>query len=217
MINLSERTVERLIKCRRELLKYQYLDKPHVFSSDLARILNIKPEQLRQDLMATGIVSGNNRKGYDVNKLIDAIEKTVNIEDFSKIAFFGDPALFEMFQGFIETNFLEFTVEVIFNFTQCKDIYGGIPCFSLDKMSEVMQEKNIEIAIVAVCPELIPDIVDSLVLNGIKGIVNLSSEIINPVKGLFVENYDLLSIVEKLNFNIKNDYRQIKNERRIRE
>jgi len=207
MTNLSERTVERLIKCRRELLKYQYLDKPHVFSSDLARILNIRPEQLRQDLMATGVVSGNNRKGYDVNKLIEAIEAIVKIDDFGKLAFIGDPVLFEMFQSFIENNFLEFKVEAIFNFTQAKDLYGEIPCYSLDKMPGVMQEKSIEIAIVAVCADLVPDIVDSLMLYGVKGIVNLSTEIINPVKGLFVENYDLLSVIEKLNFNIRNDFR----------
>ncbi len=207
MINLSEKTVERLIKCRRELLKYQYLEKPHVFSSDLARILNIRPEQLRQDLMSMGVVLGNNRKGYDVNRLIKAIEKTVQIEEFSKVAFIGEPSLVAIFKNFIENNFLEFKIEAIFNFVQEKEIYDMIPCYSLDKLPEIIKKQNIEIVIIAVCPDLASEIADSLLLYGIKGIVNLSSEIIKPVRGLFVENYDLLSVVEKLNFNIKNDFK----------
>jgi redox-sensing transcriptional repressor len=207
MTNISEKTVERLIRCRRELLKYQYLDKPHVFSSDLARMLNIRPEQLRQDIMSIGVVSGNNRKGYDVNNLIKAIEESIKIDEFSKVAFIGDPVLVSLFKNFIENNFLEFNIDVIFNFSQDKDSYDEIPCYSLDKMPAIIKENNIEIAIVAVDADLIADIVDTLRLNEIKGIVNLTSEIIKPEKGMFVENYDLLSIVEKLNFTIKTDYR----------
>lgn len=206
-MNLSNNTVERLIKCRRELLKYQFVAKPHVFSSDLARVLNIKPEQLRQDLMATGIVSGNNRKGYDVNKLITAIEETVMIDKLSNVAFIGDPKLVIMFESFIESNYLDFNIEAIFNFTKEKDVFNGIPCYSLDKIPEMIREKNIEIAVIAVDPELTKEIADSLQLCGIKGIVNLSSENLGAIKGVQIENYDLLSVIEKLNFNIRDKIR----------
>ena len=202
-INLSIKTVERLIRCRRELLKYQYVDKPHVFSSDLARILNIRPEQLRQDLMATGIVSGNNRKGYDVNKLIAAIESKIKFDDFSKVAFVGDANLLDVFEGFIESSFVKCNITAIFNFIQDSDMHNGVPCYSLDKMIDVIKDENIEIAIIAVSADMAFDIADSLMLCGIKGMVNLTSENLNQMQGVVVENYDLMSAVEKINFLIK--------------
>jgi len=202
-MDLPDKTVERLIRCKRELLKFQYVDKPHVFSSDLARILNIKPEQLRQDLMATGISSGSNRKGYDVNKLIEAIDEKIQLKELSKIAFFGESHFVDLFQSFIECRFTNFEIEAIFSFTKTEDFRNGIPCYSMEKISDIIKEKNIEIAIIAVCPEFIVEIAESLLLYDIKGIINLTLENLPPMPGVFVENCDILSTVEKLNYFIK--------------
>ncbi len=204
-MSLSEKTVERLIRCRRELLKYQYMEKPHVFSNDLARVLNIKPEQLRQDLMATGIVAGSNRSGYDVNKLIAAIEEKTNLDNISKVAFIGDVSLVDVYKNFIDSGFIEFNISAIFSFSAEKESHHGIPCYTLEKMPDIINDKNIEIAVLAVCPELTQEMADALLLCGIKGIVNLSSETITPTPGIQIENYDLLSAIEKVNFLIKKD------------
>jgi NADH/NAD ratio-sensing transcriptional regulator Rex len=72
-------------------------------------------------------------------------------------------------------------------------------------MPEIIPQKNIEIAVVAVCADLVRDVVDTLLLCGIKGTVNLSSEYILPIPGVQVENYDLLSAMEKVNFMIKRE------------
>ncbi len=205
-MSLSEKTVERLIRCRRELLKYQYMDKPHVFSNDLARVLNIRPEQLRQDLMATGIVAGSNRNGYDVNKLIVAIEEKTALSQLSKVAFIGDGALVDVYKSFIDSGLIEFSIEAIFSFTITKECHNNIPCYTLNRMPEVIESKGVEIAVVAVCADLVKEVVDILQLCGIKGIVNLSSEFILPLPGIQVENYDLLSAIEKVNFLIKKDF-----------
>ena len=201
--SISIKTVERLIRCRRELLKYKYVDKPHVFSSDLARILNIKPEQLRQDIMSTGIASGNSRKGYDVNRLILAIEDKIKFKEFSKVAFVGDAKLLNMFEGLIESTFVKFNIAAIFSFIKESDFYNEIPCYSLDKMLNVIKKDNIEIAIIAVSADMAFDIADSLQLCGIKGIINLTSENLNRISGVVVENHDLISVVEKINFILK--------------
>lgn len=205
-MSLSDKTVERLIHCRRELLKYQYMDKPHVFSNDLARVLNIRPEQLRQDLMATGIVAGSNRNGYDVNKLIAAIEEKTCLAQLSKVAFIGDGALVDVYKSFIDSGLIEFKIEAIFSFTLAKVMHNDIPCYTLDRMPEVIESQGIEIAVVAVCADLVKEVVDTLQLCEIKGIVNLSSEFILPLPGIQVENYDLLSAIERVNFLIKKDF-----------
>lgn len=204
-MTLSEKTVERLLRCRRELLKYQFVDKPHVFSNDLARILNIRPEQLRQDLMSTGISAGSNRNGYDVNLLIKAIEEKTGLNNMRKTAFIGDVSLVDVYKTFTDSGLIEFSIDAIFNFSIPFQSHHGVPCYTLDKMPEIIPLNKIEIAVVAVCAELVRDVVDTLLLCGIKGIVNLSSEYILPISGIQVENYDLLSAMEKVNFMIKRE------------
>jgi redox-sensing transcriptional repressor len=204
-MNLSEKTVERLIRCRRELLKYQYLEKPHVFSNDLARVLNIRPEQLRQDLMATGIVAGSNRNGYDVNKLIAAIEAKTDLQKIGNTAFIGDVKLVDVFKNFIDSDFFDFEISAVFSFTAQENTHLGVPWYSMEKMPEIITNSNIEIAIVGVCPDFAQELVDTLLLCGIKGIINLTSENILPVPGIRVENYDILAVIEKINFLMKRD------------
>jgi len=181
------------------------MEKPHVFSNDLARVLNIKPEQLRQDLMSTGIVAGSNRSGYDVNKLIAAIEEKTNLNNISKVAFIGDVSLVDVYKNFIDSGFIEFNIAAIFSFSSEKQSHHGIPCYTIEKMPEIINEEKIEIAILAVCPDLTQEIADALLLCGVKGIINLSSETITPTPGIQVENYDILSAIEKVNFLIKKD------------
>jgi redox-sensing transcriptional repressor len=185
-MNLSEKTVERLLRCRRELLKYQFVDKPHVFSNDLARILNIRPEQLRQDLMSTGIAAGSNRNGYDVNALIKAIEDKTGLDKMRKIAFIGDVSLVDVYKTFTDSGLIEFNIDAIFNFSIPVQSHHGVPCYTLDKMPEIIPQSKIEIVVVAVCADLVRDVVDTLLLCGIKGIVNLSSEYILPIPGVQV-------------------------------
>ncbi|MCK9254641.1 MAG: hypothetical protein GX793_10665 [Bacteroidales bacterium] len=201
-MNLSEKTVERLLLCRRELLKYRFIDKPHIFSNDLARILNIKPEQLRQDFLTAGVSAGSNRNGYDVNLLIEEIEEKVALKQMKKVAFIGDASLVDVYKNFIDSGLIEFQITAIFSFNPENKSLHNIPCFTFDKMTEIIPKLNIEIVIVAACAELVKDIVDSLSLCNIKGIINLSSENILPGKEMVVENFDLLSAIEKVNFRL---------------
>ncbi len=201
-MNLSEKTVERLLLCRRELLKYRFIHKPHIFSNDLARILNIKPEQLRQDFLAAKISAGSNRNGYDVNLLIEEIEEKVALKKMKKVAFIGDASLVDVYKNFIDSNLIEFKLEAIFSFNPNNKSEHNILCFTFDKMVEIINNFNIEIVIIAACAELVKDVVDSLLLCNIKGIINLSSQNILPVNGIIIENFDLLSAIEKVNFQI---------------
>ena len=66
-MKLPKKTIQRLSRYRRLLLKYQYLSDPYIYSHDLARLLNLNPVQVRRDLMLIGS-SGNHRKGYNVNE-----------------------------------------------------------------------------------------------------------------------------------------------------
>ncbi|MCF8234593.1 MAG: hypothetical protein K9G67_06955 [Bacteroidales bacterium] len=52
-MKLPVRTVQRLSRYRRLLLKYRYLEEAHIYSHDLARMCNLKPVQVRRDLTSS--------------------------------------------------------------------------------------------------------------------------------------------------------------------
>ena len=79
MNKLPEKTVERLSHYRRLLLRYQYLEKPYIFSRDLASLLKINPVHVRRDLMLLG-VSGSHSKGYEVRYLIKQISLSLECD-----------------------------------------------------------------------------------------------------------------------------------------
>ena len=111
-------------------------------------------------------------------------------------------SLVDVYKNFIDSGLIEFQITAIFSFNPENKSLHNIPCFTFDKMTEIIPKLNIEIVIVAACAELVKDIVDSLSLCNIKGIINLSSENILPGKEMVVENFDLLSAIEKVNFRL---------------
>ena len=85
---LPPRSVERLSKYRRLLSNLDYSNGEFIFSHDLAQLLNLTPEQVRRDLMLIGL-TGNRRKGYSINALIELIGKTIDKEEGHNVAIVG--------------------------------------------------------------------------------------------------------------------------------
>jgi redox-sensing transcriptional repressor len=204
-MKLPEKTVERLSRYRRLLLNYQFLEKPFIFSRDLARMLKINPVHVRRDLMLLG-VGGSHAKGYDVQQLIREIsmkleclnKKNACIVGFSHMG----RAVMELFaEGGIPLN-----IVAIFD-VSTKSInqnFYGIQCYSIEKLEAVITEKNITLAILTNVDDEIAGIKDLLIACGIKGIMNLSSQSIEVPPQIHLEEYDLKTSLIKLTYFTEN-------------
>lgn len=201
-MKLTKKAVERLSRYRRELLKYRYLDKPHIVSSDLARILDLSPEQVRQDLMLTSFTAETKKKGYDINELIECISQTIDPDNIVNVVFIGKSSLIKVVESYIEEGGSKLNIEAIFDFTISEKYIEGIPCYSIDKLDEVVKNSNIELAVLAISSEFATEIADVLIINGIKGILNLTSVNLGNPSGVIIENYDIISSLEKLSYFI---------------
>jgi len=199
MDRLPHKTVERLSKYRRVLMRYQYLDKPHIFSRDLARLLKINPVHVRRDLMLLGI-SGSHSTGYDVRHLIGQISAKLHCEAGRSACIIGfghtGRAALEIFAA----DFTPMNVKAIFDTSQ-KSInksFHGVRCFSIEKMAKVIEEKKITLAILTDPDEDPENLVGLLAALGINGIMNLTPVHLTLPPEIHLEEFDMVTAMIKL-------------------
>lgn len=207
--HLPHKTVERLSQYRRSLLLILTKEKTHVFSHEIAQMLHITPVQVRRDLMLIGY-SGNLRKGYDIKELIDMIGNIIDTEKGQRVAVIGLGNLGKAFISYFKGKRTKLTIVAAFDTNPDKidRIYDGVPCYNIDRISDVMKKENITIGIITVPAEQAPAIAETLVLAGAKGILNYSPKPLNVSPYVYLEEYDMITSLEKVAFFAKkNDER----------
>jgi redox-sensing transcriptional repressor len=207
--HLPHKTVERLSQYRRALLLILSKEKTHVFSHEIAQMLHITPVQVRRDLMLIGY-SGNLRKGYDIKELIDMIGNIIDTDKGQKVAVIGLGNLGKAFISYFKGKRTKLSIVAAFDINPDKidRIYDGVPCYNIDMISEVMKKENITIGIITVPAEQAPAIAETLVLSGVKGILNYSPKPLNVSPYVYLEEYDMITSLEKVAFFAKkNDER----------
>ncbi len=200
---LPSRTVERLSKYRRLLLKYSDLEEAHIFSHKLADLFNITPEQVRRDLMLIGL-TGNHRKGYNIRALIELIGNTIDKEDNQHVALVGIGNLGKAVLGFIRKAETRMNVVAAFDTDKSKvnTTIAGVPCYPAEEMEQVILGKSIHIAILTVPPESAVQTATLLQKAGIKGILNFTSVHLDVTSEIYLKNYDIITSLEEIGFFI---------------
>jgi redox-sensing transcriptional repressor len=184
-------------------------EKTHVFSHDIAQMLHITPVQVRRDLMLIGY-SGNLRKGYDIKELIDMIGNIIDTEKGQKVAVVGIGNLGKAFISYFKGKRTKLTIVAAFDINPDKidRIYDGVPCYNINRITEIMKKESITIGIITVPADQAPAIAETLVLAGAKGILNYSPKPLNVSPYVYLEEYDMITSLEKVAFFAKkNDER----------
>ncbi|MCK9202856.1 MAG: redox-sensing transcriptional repressor Rex [Bacteroidales bacterium] len=207
--NLPHKTVERLSQYRRSLLMILSKEKTHVFSHEIAQMLHITPVQVRRDLMLIGY-SGNLRKGYDIRELIELIGKIIDSEKGQRVAVVGLGNLGKAMISYFKGKRSKLTIIAAFDINPEKinRVYDGVACYHVNQMTDIIKQNNISIGIVSVPSEQAPEIAETLVLAGIKGILNFTPKPLNVPPYVYLEEYDMITSLEKVAFFAKkNDER----------
>ncbi|MEN8226357.1 MAG: redox-sensing transcriptional repressor Rex [Bacteroidota bacterium] len=200
---LPRNTVVRLSQYRRLLEKYKYLDEPYIFSHDLARMLDLKPVNIRHDLMLLGI-SGDRRKGYSVNALLEKIGESISCPGHG-IVLVGMGRLGLSLIDYINNS--ESCVKILAAFdvdpakvqTPCE----AVPAYSIFELRDYITKYNIKTAILTVPSEETNDILPILLDAGIKGILNYTSEQLIVPDDITVRNVDVISFLEEIAYFVK--------------
>ena len=203
-MNLPGKTVERLSEYRRTLLGCLNEKKSYIFSHDLAARLHITAVQVRRDLMLIGY-SSVQRKGYDVRELIDTIGTIIDSETSLNVAIIGIGNLGRAVAGYFKGKRSKLNLVASFDTDPQKinKVISGVKCYSHDEMEKIIKELDIKIAIITVPPDFAEEIAEEAVLYGIKGILNFTTIPLNVPSWVFLEEYDMITSIEKVAFFVK--------------
>ncbi len=201
---LPHKTIERLSQYRRALLICLENKKDHIFSHEIAKIQHITPVQVRRDLMLIGY-SGTLRKGYNIRELIDLIAEIIDSDNGINVAIVGmgnlGRALLNYFSG--KRHKLRIVAGFDTNPEKIGKVINGVPCYDLNNMEKVISEKNIEIGIITVPATQTTTTAKQLVDSGVKGILNYTPKPVEVPEGVYLEEYDMITTLEKVAFYVK--------------
>lgn len=204
MPTLPGRTVERLSEYRRTLLGCLSENKNFIFSHDLAARLHITAVQVRRDLMLIGY-SSVMRKGYDIKELIGKISSIIDSEQGMNVAIIGIGNLGRALAGYFRGKRSKLSLVASFDNDPQKinKVISGVKCYPYHDLRKVIEELNIEIAILTVPSDFAKEISEEAVRFGIKGIMNFTTVPLNVPSGVFLEEYDMITSVEKVAYFVK--------------
>lgn len=195
--NLPANTVERLSIYRRMLLNYPLDEKPFIHSHRLAHLLKINPAHIRRDLMLIDF-SGDIHKGYDVRQLIKKIGEAIDCTYIQKVAFVGVGDLGRAVAEYFNHSETRLHVAATFRMEGEVPAFEDVHCYHISKMKEILKEERIELCVLAVPTYLADEVTKEVVNAGIKGILNFTSVNLNVPSNVYVEQYDMISKLEKL-------------------
>jgi redox-sensing transcriptional repressor len=81
--------------------------------------------------------------------------------------------------------------------------FSGVLCNNIDDLTEIIKKENITIGVLTVPPAVAAEMAEKLVKAGIKGILNYASAPINVPSDVYLEEYDILTSLEKVAFFAK--------------
>jgi len=206
-MKLPAKTVERLSQYRRILQNYKYLEESYIFSHDLAKLLKINPVQVRRDFMLIGF-SGSSRNGYKVTDLLDYIDTTLTLPKGQQATIIGMGELGKALLKHISLNpVCPVIIPATFDIDPKKTNkeYHGIHCYDLTKAPELLNKFDIQIAILAIVTNDIQEIVDSLIISGIKSIVNFSAGPFRVPDNFYLKDFDIRTTLEEISYFISQE------------
>lgn len=207
-MKLPAKTVERLSEYRRTLLECLYEKKNFIFSHELAARLHITAVQVRRDLMLIGY-SSVQRKGYDVKELIDTIGDIIDSPESLNIAIIGIGNLGRAMAGYFKGKRSKLSLVASFDTDPQKinKVIAGVKCYSHNDLEKMIRELDIRIAILTVPPEYAKEVAEEAVRYGIKGILNFTTISLNVPSWVFLEEYDMITSIEKVAYFVKENLR----------
>lgn len=175
-----------------------------VSSEALARVAGVKSTQLRKDLTYLGQF-GTRGLGYDVDQLSRMITEELGTKGLQPVLLVGVGNLglaLLSYRGFEKEGF-----EIVAGFDidprRKRDKKVAQPIYGMDKLAEVVRERNMKMAILTVNAAAAQEVANTLVQCGITGILNFAPIVLHVPEEVMVNNVNLAIELENLSYFIQ--------------
>jgi redox-sensing transcriptional repressor len=201
---LPHKTIERLSQYRRALLMVHTTGKTHIFSHEIAKIIHITAVQVRRDIMLIGY-TGTLRKGYNVKELIDLIGEIIDSEMIIRVCVIGVGNLGRAIINYFSGKRTKLSIVAVFdsNTEKVGKKYSGVTCYDIEQLNDLVKAEDIKIGIITVPADQGQVTADRLVKAGVKGILNYAPKSVSVPKDVHLEEYDMITSLEKVAFFVK--------------
>jgi redox-sensing transcriptional repressor len=171
----------------------------HVFSHELATLAGGTPAQVRRDVMSIGF-SGSPARGYDAEELVDAIGRVLDPPVDQGIALVGVGNLGRAMLAYFVGRMPHFSLVAAFDADpeRVGRVIHGCRCYPVDQLSDVVREKGVQVAIIAVPSEEAQGIANELCNAGVRGLVNFAPVRLWVPEGVYVEDVDVTMSLERV-------------------
>ena len=170
----------RLSQYLRVLTQARKMGKDRISSQEISEYTNINATQIRRDLSAFGKF-GKRGVGYSIDGLIGEIRKILRTQGQHNIALFGGGRLGQAIAS--STIFADhgFNVAAAFDTDKSKvdEPIGDTTISAYDELRDVIREKNIIVAVLAVPPEAAQQVADDVVDADVKIILNYTEALLD--------------------------------------
>jgi redox-sensing transcriptional repressor len=198
MPRLSPRAIERLIEYRRALLGLATGVPESIFSHELAALVQVKPVQVRRDLMVVGF-SGSSRHGYRVQALARKIDRILDAPGGQKVALVGVGNMGRALLSYLSGRSAKIALVAAFdnNPEKVGRVIAGCRCYDVDELADRVKELGIKVGILTVPGPQAQAAADALAEAGVTGILNLAPVPLSTRPGVHVEQVDIMRALEK--------------------
>jgi len=169
-----------------------------VFSYTLANETGVTPEQVRKDFSEFGI-KGNKRGGYEINDLLEKMEKIFHKNQDHNIVLIGMGNMglaLSKYSRFVQRNMNIVATFDIDPFKQKQR--SDIPVYSMNRLKEIIDRFKVNVAILAVPEISAQEVTNELVRHGIKGIVNFAPVLLKVPPDVVLNNVNLCDELESV-------------------
>jgi redox-sensing transcriptional repressor len=203
---ISRKTVQRLSRYRRLLSDLQETGTTSIYSHELAHLAGVSAAQVRRDFMVIGY-SGSPNRGYQLDTCLASIEHLLDGTTRQDVALVGLGRLGHS----VLTHFAgrRPLLRIAAGFDTDPTLIGtsveGCPVHAMADLEQVVKQKSIRVAIIAVPPETAQTVTDSLVRAGVRSIVDFTAVPLRVPANVFVRHMDITSALETAAFFARQD------------
>lgn len=165
----------RLAKYLRVLHKLKGMGFVKVFSNNLGDAIGVTPAVVRKDFSIISI-PGNKRGGYNIDVIVEEIERILGKEDRQPIVVLGCGKIGRALMGYSE--FEREGIEVIAGFDVNPAVINPeapIPVLPMHQLQEFAREHDVKVAVLTVPDSAATDVFEQITNAGIPGVLNFTS------------------------------------------
>lgn len=196
--NIVKNNLKRIFLYRACLLRLKLMGVARVFSYTLAGETGVTPDQVRKDFSEFNI-KGNKRGGYEINELLEVMEKIFHQNKDNNIVLVGMGNMglaLSKYSKFVQRHM---NIVATFDIDPFKQkIRSGIPVYPMNRLKEIIDRFKVKVAILAVPEISAQEVTDELIRFGITGIVNFAPVLLKVPPDVIINNVNLCDELESV-------------------